>query len=74
MNKTSGLVFMGLGFELLVMFLIGAYVGRAIDKYFGWPGYGFLGMIGVLMIAWVMHFIFLLKRFMKASNDNEPKL
>jgi F0F1-type ATP synthase assembly protein I len=69
----TGLVFMGLGFELIAMFLVGAYIGGLIDKHFGWPNYAFLGLTTALFIAWVTHFIFLLKRFMKASSDKPPE-
>lgn len=71
----AGLVFLGLGFELMAMFLVGAYVGDALDKHFGWPNYGFLGMIVVMLIAWVTHFVFLVKRFMKDDtydSNSEP--
>jgi F0F1-type ATP synthase assembly protein I len=72
-NDRAGLVFLGLGFELMVMFLVGAYVGGVIDKHMGWPNYGFLGMIVVMLIAWILHFVFLIKRFMKDDNDTNPQ-
>jgi F0F1-type ATP synthase assembly protein I len=64
---------MGLGFELLAMFLVGAYIGRLLDEHFGWNGLGFISMIGILFVAWVTHFVFLIKRFMKPTNDTDPK-
>jgi len=39
MSKGGGdpsMVFMGMGFELVLMVLAGAYLGKYIDDYFGW--------------------------------------
>ncbi len=68
MNK--GLVFMGMGFELLGLVLGGYYLGDTIDRYFSWPGYGVAGLIVICMIGWMFHLIFLLKRFM-ASDEQD---
>jgi len=68
LNK--GLVFMGMGFELLGLVLGGYYLGQAIDNEFGWPGYGVAALVICGLIGWMIHLIFLLKRFMAETADD----
>ena len=67
----KGLVFMGMGFELLGLVLGGYYLGDVIDKHMAWPGYGVAGLIVICMIGWMFHLIFLLKRFMADESDTD---
>lgn len=66
-----GLVFLGMGFELLGLVLGGLYVGRAIDSYMNWPGYGVAAMVVMCMVSWMVHLIVLLKRFMAGDEDDQ---
>lgn len=70
-QKQSGLIFMGLGFELAAVFLAGIWIGGVVDDYMGWKSLGLLTVTGSLFIAWVTHFAYLIKRFMKTSNDSK---
>jgi hypothetical protein len=67
----KGLVFLGMGFELLGLILGGLYLGKAIDEQMGWPGYGVALLVVVCMVSWMIHLIFLLKRFMADSEDDQ---
>lgn len=65
--KTKGLLFVGIGFELVVIVLGGVFVGQHLDKWLNWPGYGTAAIVIVLLIAWFHRLITLLKRLEK--ND-----
>jgi hypothetical protein len=67
----KGLVFLGMGFELLGLILGGLYIGRAIDHEMAWPGYGVALMVVICMASWMVHLIFLLKRFMADTDDDQ---
>lgn len=69
MNK--GLVFLGMGFELLGLILGGLYVGQTIDKVMKWPGYGVALMVICGLISWLIHLIFMLKKFMRDTQDDQ---
>jgi hypothetical protein len=69
--KQSGLVFMGLGFELAAVFVAGAWIGSTVDEYMGWKSLGLLSITGALFIAWVTHFVYLIKRFMKNTDESK---
>lgn len=70
MGGNKSMVFMGLGFELVLLVLGGAYLGGFIDKYFGWAGYGSAGIILVFMISWFYHLIILLKRINEEDDGS----
>jgi hypothetical protein len=66
----KGLVFLGMGFELLGLILGGLYLGQTIDKVMNWPGYGVAGVVICCLVSWLIHLIFMLKKFMnEAEND-----
>jgi hypothetical protein len=60
-NKST--VFMGMGFELVILILGAAYIGKYIDDYMHWPGYGAASMIILFLISWFYHLIILLRKF-----------
>ena len=67
----KGVVFMGMGFELLGLILGALFLGQTIDKHFGWPGYGVAIMVVVVMVSWMYHLIVLLKRFMDEDSPDD---
>jgi hypothetical protein len=67
----KGLVFLGMGFELLGLILGGLYIGGAIDTHMGWPGYGVAGLVVICMVSWMIHLVVLLKRFMADTEDDQ---
>jgi F0F1-type ATP synthase assembly protein I len=71
MQKNKGIVFAGLGFELVGVVLACLYFGQLIDKIYGWGGFGVALMIVLGTAGWFFHLIILLKRFMK--NDCNTK-
>lgn len=62
MNR-KGMVFAGMGFELLGLVVAGLYMGRAIDQEMGWPGYALAGLVMVALLGWCFHIYWLLERF-----------
>ena len=69
----KGIVFIGSGFELVMVCLGGSYLGSYIDKKMGWNNYATAFLVIALLIAWFMHLLFLLQRFEKDRTDGEPK-
>ncbi len=68
-----GLIFMGMGFELLGLILGALFLGQAVDKYFGWNGYGIATFVVVVMISWMYHLIVLLRQFMVKVDNRDDK-
>ena len=68
-----GLIFMGMGFELLGLILGALFLGQAVDKYFGWNGYGVATFVVVVMISWMYHLVVLLKQFMVKADNRDDK-
>ena len=62
--KSKGLIFTGMGFELVGVVLAGLYIGQKLDEVYGWGGLGVAGMIFLATGGWIYHLIILLKRFM----------
>ena len=60
----SGLIFTGMGFELVGVVLAGLYIGQKLDEIYGWGGLGTAGMIFASTGGWMFHLIFLLRKFM----------
>ena len=65
----KGLVFMGMGFELLGLILGGLYLGKLIDEHMGWPGYGVAVCAIAVLLSWLVHLFVLLKRFMEEPSE-----
>jgi F0F1-type ATP synthase assembly protein I len=65
------MVFMGMGFELVVLILAGAYAGDMIDKHFGWKGYASAALIVLFLISWFYHLMVLLKKVNEDEEKNE---
>ncbi len=74
MGDKSGLVFIGVGFELLAMVLGGLYVGEHVDKYFNLGGKGTITVVFCCLASWCIHFIYLIKKFMKDADEYEKEL
>ena len=69
----KGLVFLGSGFELVMVCVGGSYLGSYIDKQMGWNNYATAFLVIALLIAWFLHLLFLLKRFEETDGDSTPK-
>jgi hypothetical protein len=67
-GKDKSMVFAGMGFELVIMVLGAAYLGKYVDEYFRWPGYGSAGLILAFLGTWFYHLLILLKKF---NEDDE---
>ncbi len=67
-NKS--MVFMGMGFELVIMVLGGSYFGQLLDRKFGWAGYATITLILVFLGSWFYHLLVLIKRV--NENEDEP--
>jgi len=75
MNK-QGIVFAGMGFELVGLMLASVYVGQAIDKKMGWSGYSMAGLMMLSLLAWIVHIVILLgkeeKEALSAEDQKKP--
>jgi len=68
-NKNKkGLVFMGMGFELLALILTALYVGKYIDDHYQTGGLVMAGLSFLALIIWMYHLIILTKQF-RRNND-----
>jgi len=65
------MVFMGMGFELVVLILGGAYIGDMLDKHYGWPGYASLVFILLFLGSWFYHLLILLKKVNEAEDEED---
>jgi hypothetical protein len=63
-------IFMGIGFELVGLILGAWVIGRVVDNYFHWNGYGVATFVVVVMLGWMYHLIVLLKKFMDDVDDD----
>jgi hypothetical protein len=73
MGDKSGLVFIGLGFELFALVFGGLYLGELVDEHYDVGGYGQLIVLFSCLISWSFHFIFLIRKFMKDAEEFEEK-
>ncbi len=63
--RNKGLVFAGLGMEVIGMMVGSVIFGAEIDKYYGWPGYAVMLLVIASFIVWVVHVVVISKRFMR---------
>lgn len=67
--KNKGIIFLGIGFELIGLCAGGYFLGEFIDKYMGWKGTAATYLTLLLMISWFMHLIWLLRKFERETDD-----
>ena len=67
--NNKGLVFIGIGFELMGIVLAALIIGEKLDKYYGKNGVFVIIFLICGFISWTFHFVFLLKRMM--NDDDE---
>lgn len=65
----KGVVFLGIGFELIGLTTGGYFLGEYIDSYMGWKAFASTYLVLLLMIGWFAHLIYLLKQFEKNDDD-----
>lgn len=69
MNQ-KGIVFMGIGFELVAMCVGGYFLGEFIDQHMGWKAFASTYLVLVLLLSWFIHLIYLLRKFEKENDDS----
>ncbi|MBC87178.1 MAG: hypothetical protein CL677_08340 [Bdellovibrionaceae bacterium] len=62
-------IFIGVGIELAFLVIGALYLGETIDKEYELRGLGQAGLLLVVFVGWVIHFIVLLKRFQDQLKD-----
>jgi hypothetical protein len=67
MNK--GIVFLGVGFELVALCIGGYFLGEFIDQKMGWKATASTYLVLILMLSWFFHLFILLRRFEKENDD-----
>ncbi len=65
-----GLLFLGIGFELVAMCVGGYFLGRQIDEYMGWNSRASVFLVLILLIGWFVHLFYLIRKF---EQDEDPK-
>ncbi len=75
LNK--GLIFAGMGFELLGIMVGCIYIGAIIDKKMQWPSYAAAGLVVIGVTGWIIHVFHLLKQISAPNkthdqNDSQP--
>ena len=70
MNK-QGIVFAGMGFELVGLMLGSVYLGQAIDKHMGWSGISLAALMMLSLVGWIAHIMILLNREEKAAKERD---
>jgi len=70
MNR--GIVFVGIGFELVSMCVGGFFIGQWIDREMGWRVAATTTLTLMLLVGWFIHLIVLLKRFESLDDDDSP--
>lgn len=68
MNK--GIVFLGMGFELVAMCMGGLYLGETVKAHYGLETPVSAYMILAMLIAWFVHLFYLLRKFQKEAEDD----
>ena len=61
--SNKGIVFAGLGMELAGLVIGSVSLGQKLDEIYGWQGYGVAGLTVLSMIGWLIHLIYMLKRW-----------
>ena len=69
-SQHKGLVFAGLGMEIIGLMVGSVVVGTKIDEYFGWKGYSVFFLLLSSFSVWVWHIIIMAKRMMR-ENESE---
>ncbi len=72
--NSKGIVFLGIGFELVALCAGGYFLGEFIDTYMGWKGTAATYLTVILMISWFVHLIYLLRKFERENDiDSGPQ-
>lgn len=66
--KSKGLVFAGLGMEIIGMMVGSQILGNELDRYFQWPGYAVMALVLTSFVVWVTHVVVMSKRFMQQNE------
>ncbi len=67
-----GIVFLGIGFELVALCVGGYFLGQFIDDHMGWKNYASTYLVLILLLSWFFHLFILLRRFEKEDSKNDP--
>ena len=70
-KQHKGLVFAGLGMEVIGLMVGSVILGTEIDKHFGWKGYSVFFLLLTSFSVWVFHVIVLAKRMMNDESSAE---
>lgn len=65
MKDNKSLIFAGMGIEALVAVLGGFWVGDHFDHYLGKKGYGPVLGCMIMLVAWFIHILAVLKKIDK---------
>ncbi len=69
MKRKRGIIFTGIGFELVALILAAIFVGQMLEEKYPQGGLWNAGLIIVALIVWLVHVIVLVK--VMERNDQE---
>lgn len=69
MNK--GVIFLGMGFEMVGLCMGGYFFGNYLDAYMGWEKSSAY-LVVLLLIGWFFHLFVLIRKFESEIDDQPP--
>ena len=69
MNK--GMMFVGMGFELLAMVLGGVVIGEAVDKVYHTGVFTVPAFIFLFLIGWSVHFGLMIRKYLREMDEED---
>lgn len=67
--KNSYVYFIGLAMELAVLIVTFLYIGRWVDGYMGWSGFGIAGGAFVGLGIWIVHLVSAMNKAAKLEEE-----
>lgn len=73
MQKNPYAYFIGLAMELAVLIVTFLYLGRWVDGYMGWNGFGVAGGAFLGLAIWITHLVSAMNKANKLEEEQSQK-
>jgi hypothetical protein len=70
-EKSKGVAFVAVGFELVGLMLGSLFIGQKIDKYYGWPGWALTGLSMLALAGWLTRVVYMAQKMTENGDDIE---
>ena len=64
--------FVGIGFEIIALLIVGVWLGGWLDKKFQLNGMGTAGLVILAMVLWFIQLLQMLKNLQNDRDQNPP--